>query len=65
MDRKPSAFIKAQKGQSRTLRFYTDACAILIVYVRSSLSFNLDSGVNRNVPLRIERLRPKQGTDRP
>ena len=65
MDRKPTALTKAQIGQSRTLRFYTDAWAILIVYVRSSLSFNRDSSAYEQVSVRIERLRRKQGTDRP
>ena len=56
---------KAQTGQSRTLRFYIDASLILIVYVRSSLSFNCGSSAYQQVSLRIERVRRKQGTDRP
>jgi len=56
---------KTQTGQSRTLRFYIDACLILIGYVRSSLSFNRGSSAYQQVSLRIERVRRKQGTDRP
>jgi hypothetical protein len=38
---------------------------LVVVKIRSSPSFNRDSGANRQVPLSIERLLPKQGTDRP
>jgi hypothetical protein len=37
---------------------------VLIVYVRSSLSFNRYSSANQQVSLRIERLRREQGTVR-